>query len=161
MTWRWDGVDFIFLSPVLSDVPFKESDKRNDRSCVLRVSAKSGSVLFTGDIEKSAERKLLESYGNKLASDILIVPHHGSNTSSTKAFLGAVSPEVSIISVGYRNRYRLPNSRVTERYRSMDMRFLQTDKTGAITINLSQGAGLSIEKYRVKAAKYWHHISTR
>ena len=161
MRWRWDGVDFIFLSPVLSDVPFKESDKRNDRSCVLRVSAKSGSVLFTGDIEKSAERKLLESYGNKLASDILIVPHHGSNTSSTKAFLGAVSPEVSIISVGYRNRYRLPNSRVTERYRSMDMRFLQTDKTGAITINLSQGAGLSIEKYRVKAAKYWHHISTR
>jgi len=161
MRWRWDGVDFIFMSPVLSDVTFKEGDKRNDHSCVLRVSAKSGSVLFTGDIEKSTERKLLESYGDKLASDILIVPHHGSNTSSSTAFLSAVNPEVSIISVGYRNRYRLPSSKVTERYRSMDMRFLQTDKTGAITINLSQGAGFSIEKYRVKAAKYWHHMSTR
>ena len=161
MSWRWDGVDFIFLSPALSDVKVNEGDKRNDHSCVLRVSAKSGSVLFTGDIEKGTERKLLESYGDKLASDILIVPHHGSNTSSSTAFLSAVSPEVSIISVGYRNRYRLPNSRVTERYRSMDMRFLQTDKTGAITINLRQGARLSIEKYRVKAAKYWHHMSTR
>ena len=157
--WQWDGVDFVFLSPTTSDAMLSEGNTRNNHSCVLRVVSESGSVLFTGDIEKKTERKLLEDYGNKLVSDILIVPHHGSNTSSSTASLRSVNPEMSIISVGYRNRYRLPNRQVIERYRAMDKRFLQTDKTGAITIKLEQGSGFSIEKYREKAAKYWHHMS--
>ena len=156
--WQWDGVDFVFLSPTSSDATLSEGNRRNNHSCVLRVASESGSVLFTGDIEKKTERKLLEDYGEKLASDILIVPHHGSNTSSSTAFLSAVNPEISIISVGYRNRYRLPNRQVIERYRTMNKRFLQTDETGAIMIKLERDSGFSIEKYRVKAAKYWHHI---
>jgi competence protein ComEC len=156
--WQWDGVDFVFLSPTSSDAMVSQGNTRNNHSCVLRVASGSGSVLFTGDIEKATETTLLENHEKKLASDILIVPHHGSNTSSSSAFLSAVNPEISIISVGYRNRYRLPNRQVIERYRTMDMRFLQTDQTGAITIKLEQGFGFSIEKYRVKAAKYWHHM---
>ena len=157
--WHWDGVDFVFLSPTSSDAMVNEGNKRNNHSCVLRVASGSGSVLFTGDIEKATERTLLENHKKKLASDILIVPHHGSNSSSGSAFLSAVNPEISIISVGYRNRYRLPNRQVIERYRTMGKRFLQTDRTGAITIKLERGSGFSIEKYRVKAAKYWHHMS--
>ncbi len=161
MSWQWDGVDFVFLSPALTDVGLTGDGERNNHSCVLRVSAKSGSVLFTGDIEKGVEMKLLESYAKELASDVLIVPHHGSKTSSSAAFISAVKPEISIISVGYNNRYRLPNRRVRERYRSMDIKLLQTDQTGAITIKLAQEPGFTIEKYRVKAAKYWHHMNAR
>jgi competence protein ComEC len=159
LRWLWDGVTFEFLSPTLSEGVLRNDDKRNNRSCVLRVTSSAGSVLFTGDIEQLAERKLLASYGTELDSDILIVPHHGSNSSSGSAFLRAVSPDLSIISVGYKNRYRLPSSRVVERYRSMDMALLQTDQTGAITVNIKHETGLSIEKYREKAAKYWHHRS--
>ena len=161
MNWQWDGVDFVFLSPSTSDARLIADAARNNHSCVLRVSSQSGSVLFTGDIEQGTERKLVERYGKKLSSEILIVPHHGSNTSSSTVFLRAVNPDLSIISVGYRNRYRLPNHRVIERYHSMGMAHLQTDITGAITINHSTGSGLSIDKYRVNAAKYWHHMSAR
>lgn len=159
MRWLWDGVTFEFLSPTLNEGVLRDDDKRNNRSCVLRVTSSAGSVLFTGDIEKLAERRLLESYGTELDSDILIVPHHGSDSSSSSAFLRAVSPDMSIISVGYKNRYRLPSSRVVERYRSMDMEFLQTDQTGAISVDFKQETGLLMEKYREKAAKYWHHRS--
>ena len=161
MSWQWDGVNFVFLSPAVTDVRLSKNGKRNNHSCVLRVSSKSGSVLFTGDIEKESEIKLLESFGKGLASDVLVVPHHGSNTSSSAAFISAVKPEISIISVGYKNRYRLPDRRVRERYRTMDIKLLQTDETGAITIKLAQAPGFTVEKYRVKAAKYWHHMSAR
>jgi len=159
--WRWDGVDFVFLSPLKGDISVTPSSKRNNHSCVLQVSSTSGSVLFTGDIEKKTEKRLLDKYGRQLASDVLLVPHHGSDTSSSVAFIHAVNPVLSVISVGYKNRYRLPNDRVTRRYDLANREQLQTDKTGALTIKMTAEPGLIIEKYREKAGKYWHHIGNQ
>jgi competence protein ComEC len=157
--WRWDGVDFVFLSPAEGDVLLPDEAKRNNHSCVLRVSSTSGSVLFTGDIESRIEQKLLDRYGKKLSSDILLVPHHGSNTSSNAAFINAVNPQISIISAGYKNRYRLPSDKVIQRYEAGHRKWIQTDKSGAITIKLNAEPGLVVDKYRLRAGKYWHHIS--
>lgn len=156
--WRWDGVDFVFLSPENKNFTAPKKDKRNNHSCVLQVSSSAGSVLFTGDIEKDSELQLVEKYGEQLASDILIVPHHGSKTSSSKVFLQLVSPKKSLISAGYKNRYRLPNNRVLARYEATGREWLRTDNSGAITIKLAAKTDFFIETYREKAGKYWHHV---
>jgi len=156
--WHWDGVDFVFLSPESESLQSSGKARRNNHSCVLRVSSSAGSVLFTGDIEKELELQLLEKDAEKLASDILMMPHHGSKTSSSAEFVQAVNPEISLISVGYRNRYRLPNTRVLARYAAAGRAFLQTSSSGAISIKLTSRRGMQIERYREKAGKYWHHV---
>lgn len=155
--WHWDGVEFSFLSPTSESVALSLSKKRNNHSCVLRVSSNSASALFTGDIEKEVERELIEFYGDRLLSDVLIVPHHGSNSSSIQAFIQRVKPEFSIISVGYRNRYKLPSQAVLSRYQQSESKVMQTDKMGAITIKIDANEGIVTESYRQMAAKYWHH----
>jgi len=156
--WRWDGVDFVFLSPESETLQSPGKSRRNNHSCVLRVSSGAGSVLFTGDIEKELELQLLEKYREQLASDILMVPHHGSITSSSAEFVQVVNPEISLISVGYKNRYRLPSARVLARYAATGRAFLQTSSSGAISIKLTSRHGMHIEKYRKNAGKYWHHV---
>jgi len=158
MRWHWDGVDFVFWSPAekADNLPAKH---RNNHSCVLRVSSALGSVLFTGDIEAKVERQLVEKYGNDLASDILIVPHHGSNTSSSNNFISAVNSKIALISVAYKNRYRLPSSKVLKRYEDMDIDVLQTADSGAITINYlaDNGKNPAVMLYRRESSRYWHH----
>lgn len=156
--WHWDGVDFIFLSPANEKPLSAGKGKRNNHSCVLQVRSASGSVLLTGDIEKDIEQQLVGGYGDRLDSDILVVPHHGSKTSSSNAFLRAVNAKIALISVGYKNRYRLPNKRVLARYEAQDRETLRTDKHGAITVRLVANEDIMVEKYRENAGKYWHHI---
>ncbi len=158
-SWQWDGIDFVFLSPAAVSKPDTKPVSDNNQSCVLRVSSAAGSVLFTGDIGKAIEQKLLIRYGRQLDSDILIVPHHGSKTSSTAAFIAAVDPEISIFSVGYKNRYRHPNEKVKARYKVHGSTLLQTDEGGALSINITGKNGFLIEKYRQQAKKYWHHVA--
>jgi len=158
MRWQWDDVDFEFLSPAFEGAVTLQSKKSNNRSCVLKVSSIYGSVLLTGDIEKRIETALVENYAEKLNADILLVPHHGSNTSSSRDFLQRVNPEYSIISVGYKNRYKLPSSKVIARYAALDLALLRTDKSGAITVKISDSEGISVTKYRNEFKRYWHHI---
>ena len=158
LKWQWDGVDFEFLSPAAEGESKSLVVKRNDRSCVLHVSSSQGSVLFTGDIEKKVERKLLEKYSSGLASDVLIVPHHGSNTSSTTAFINAVNPEFSLFSVGYKNRYKLPGKKVIDRYIASNSTRIQTDESGAITVKFTDKNAIEVTKYRESTGKYWNHI---
>ncbi len=101
--WHWDGVDFQILHPG-RDTPFQG----NNASCVLKISSKFGSVLLSGDIEQKAERALLRHQPGKLRSRVLVVPHHGSLTSSTRGFIRAVRPDISIFTTGYRNRFHFP-----------------------------------------------------
>ncbi|NOQ68756.1 MAG: DNA internalization-related competence protein ComEC/Rec2 [Gammaproteobacteria bacterium] len=155
--WQWDGVDFEFLSPARGDISLLPGGKRNNHSCVLQVASKSGVVLFTGDIEKRVERHLLNNYDKQLAADILIVPHHGSKTSSSSAFINTINPKISLFSLGYKNRYKFPNNEVWQRYELLNSDLIQTDKTGAITINLTETDGIVVTKYREQAGKYWHH----
>lgn len=129
--WIWEGVHFEMLHP---DSDF--TGKKNERSCVLRVTAGTHTLLLSGDIEKQAEAKLLKYDRVKLQSDILVVPHHGSLTSSTPAFVEAVSPQYALMAVGANNQYGLPKAAVVDRYQSVGSAVLLTHQTGAIWFKL-------------------------
>jgi competence protein ComEC len=88
--WIWDGVEFVILHPVAPNFSNPKL-KPNDLSCVLRVANAAGSALLTGDIEARTEADLVRRSGDALHADVLVVPHHGSKTSSTPAFIAAAS----------------------------------------------------------------------
>jgi competence protein ComEC len=148
--WDWDGVEFAMLHPAEGF-----AHRRNNASCVLKVTAGEHTLLLTGDIEKAAERRLLQESGVDLQADILVAPHHGSNTSSTTPFLQAVAPQYVLFPVGYRNRFRFPRQAVVERYREQNVTMLDTATAGAISFQLGQGP-LSPFRYRQSARRYWH-----
>ncbi len=131
-TWIWDRVTFEMLSPE-NGTPYEG----NNSSCVLRVSHGHQAILLTGDIEKPQERWLLTHEGSPLRSTVMIAPHHGSRTSSSAAFVRAVSPRYVLFPVGYYNRYHFPASVVQQRYRVIGARTLSTAKSGAICLRLS------------------------
>ena len=158
LDWQWDGVGFEILSPENNNNHSPKDVKRNNRSCVLRVSSNFGSVLFPGDAERKIENRLLTLYEKQLASDVLIVPHHGSNTSSSSGFIDAVNPAIAVFSAGYKNRYKLPNKKVLSRYMMKNIKLVETAKSGAITILFAEGSELDIIKYRENASKYWNHF---
>lgn len=113
------------------DISESSTIKSNDRSLVMRVQGPF-SVLLTGDAEEGLEQHLVDVYGGKLASDILQVGHHGSNSSSIEPFVSAVSPVVSVISSGKDNRYGHPTRRVLARLRRASSTIFRTDKQGDI-----------------------------
>lgn len=155
-TWQWDGVYFEILNPSSSI----KLIKRNNASCVLSIKAGEETMLMSADIEKKAEQELVRVQKGKLKSHYLIVPHHGSNTSSSAAFLDAVQPEYAFIPVGYRNPYRMPHAAVLQRYRERKIEILKTSSSGAITVKLGQKSNtLKPLEYRKKVHKYWnsHH----
>lgn len=106
----------------------------NNNSIVGKLVYGNFSMLLTGDIEREAEQRLVAKYKARLKSTVLKSPHHGSRTSSTKAFLQAVSPEVTVISVGAHNDYKHPHSVVLNRYAALPTKVYRTDKDGTITI---------------------------
>lgn len=129
--WQWDGIEFRFFS---SKNQFKE---KNNRSCILQIRHPDGRILLTGDIEKKAEAYLRSQYAEQLRSDILLVPHHGSKTSSSSDFLGAVKPKYAIASLGYGNRFRFPHAEVVRRYAQLNIPLLQTKDCGMVTVKLT------------------------
>lgn len=126
--WNWDGVDFRFL-------PIKTHFKnKNNNSCILQISTESATVLLTGDIEKIAEDYLIKTYGDALASDVLIVPHHGSKTSSSYRFLLEVAPRYAIASLGFDNRFHFPHAQTLTSMNSLNIPFYRTDRCGMVQI---------------------------
>ncbi|MDH5436691.1 MAG: DNA internalization-related competence protein ComEC/Rec2, partial [Gammaproteobacteria bacterium] len=150
--WQWDGVKFQMLNPSNTKM-----FNRNDYSCVLKVTAGGKSVLMTGDIGHAAEARLLREYGDDLESDIMIVPHHGSMTSSTREFVNTVAPDFALFSVGYRNRYGFPKSRVVKRYRDLGSQMLETAYQGAIRFELRGNSLLVPMSYRHSNHRYWNY----
>jgi len=132
--WAWDGVRFVFLHP---GADFR-GKKANDQSCVLRVEAPGGSVLLTGDIERQAERALLAS-GQALRATIVQVPHHGSKTSSTQAFVATVEPKIALVSAGYRNSFHHPAPTIIARWREAGAEIYATPACGRISVRLPVG----------------------
>lgn len=120
------GVDASFLAPVNT-----YGDNLNDWSAVLKVTYKSKSFLFTGDAEKASENDMLAD-GTSLRADVLKVGHHGSSSSTSKAFLDAVKPSYAVISVG-KNNYGHPNSGILTRLKNANTSVLRTDQKGTIT----------------------------
>ena len=148
-SWGWDGVRFRMLAPRAHGL------SGNDASCVLRVASDGAVLLLPGDLERTGELDLL-AQPRRLGADVLLVPHHGSRSSSSAEFIRAVHPSVALLSVGRNNPYGLPNRRVIDRYRTRDVRVLRTDRDGAVELVL--GA----EGYRVRARmrhdqrRYYH-----
>ena len=146
--WVWDGVRFEFLYPQTRR--HGKDEASNHQSCVLRVNAGGKSILLTSDIETPDESAMLAAgLGH---SDVILVPHHGSGTSSAPAFLDAVQPEVAIIPVGYRNRYRHPKPSVLSAYEARKIRVLRTDADGMVQVNLPS---MAISAYRQTHRRYW------
>jgi competence protein ComEC len=149
--WQWDGVSFAFLHPAPADWAARRA---NNRSCVLRIAAGGATMLLTGDIEAAAELALLGRDAAALRADALLVPHHGSRTSSTAAFVAAVGPALAVVPAGYRNRFGHPDADVLARYAALRTRVLRTDLDGAVTVRLGP-AGAAAVAERALRPRYW------
>ncbi|HSW52328.1 MAG TPA: DNA internalization-related competence protein ComEC/Rec2 [Sulfuricaulis sp.] len=150
-TWNWDGVEFAMLGPD----DYAGTRRRNDASCVLQVRSRHGNILLPADIEAGTEKKLVQRWGGRLRSEILVAPHHGSKTSSTPAFIDAVAPRHVLFPVGYRNRYRHAHPDVVRRYAERGVSLHDSPTTGALEFRLHAG-GLNAAAYRVRQRRYWY-----
>ena len=159
-SWVWDGVRFEVLRPEIAD--YERTLKTNAMSCVLRVSEPGDgghSVLLTGDIEREQEAALVAMHGERLRSDVLIVPHHGSRTSSTGAFLDAVAPKLAVFQAGYRNRFGHPAPDVLARYRERGIAIVTSPRCGAWQWRGGAAAPADAVCQRDAVRRYWHHRS--
>lgn len=117
-----------------------EDNILNNNSIVARFNSLNFSILFTGDIEKIAEKRLCELYSgtDKLEAFVLKVAHHGSKTSSTEEFLELVKPKIALIGVGKNNNFGHPNIDVIERLENMGSKIYRTDNCGEIIIRINR-----------------------
>ncbi|OOG47659.1 DNA internalization-related competence protein ComEC/Rec2 [Polaromonas sp. A23] len=150
--WTWDGVDFEVLHPAPAD--YDMAIKSNGMSCVLRISNGRRSALLAGDIELAQERQLVAG-GLNLQADVLLVPHHGSKTSSSEAFLDAVRPSLALAQAGYRNRFGHPAPPVLERYRERGIEVKSSPVCGAALWASERPADMACQ--RQLARRYWQH----
>ena len=151
--WTWDGVRFEILHPLAASYA-DLTLKPNARGCTLKITAGGKSMLLAGDIEALQESQLVSRDRERLRADVLLVPHHGSGTSSTPDFLKAVNPQAAVFQVGYRNRYQHPKREVYDRYGELQIQRLRTDKMGALTIDFGQT--IRVAGYRETHARYWY-----
>lgn len=151
MRWRWQGLDFSAHWP-----PRGWRGVGNNRSCVVKISDGSHSILLTGDIEAPAERAMVRSQGSALHADVLQVPHHGSRTSSTPALLRQVNPEIAIASLARYSAWRLPSTAVVRRYRSRNIIWYDTARDGQITLRFGEQKPYP-ESFRAQILPRWYH----
>jgi competence protein ComEC len=162
--WVWDGVQFEMLHPKTAD--YAQSKSSNALSCVLRVAASQGqifnsqkdhtvgSVLLVGDIEAAEEASLLQA--NLLTPvDFLLVPHHGSQTSSTSEFVQTVKPGWAMVQSGYRNRYGHPVPQVLARYEQIGVRVRSSPACGAA--HWQSDAPNQLDCERDVRRRYWQY----
>lgn len=135
ISWQWDKVVFEFLA-IPKNEPEYQSDK-NDASCVLRVIAQGQAFLITGDLSSQYENELVKQYQDSLYSQILVLGHHGSKTSSSENFLDAVSPQYAIISNGFMNAYNHPHNVVMRRIERREIKTFRTDFQGALIFDVN------------------------
>jgi competence protein ComEC len=157
--WVWDGVQFEILHPQAAD--YQPPARSNALSCVLRVSHGDKVALLAGDIEWAQEQQLL-ARAAPLKANVLLVPHHGSNTSSSAEFLDAVAPQVAIVQSGYRNRFGHPAAPVLARYAQRGIRVVDSPHCGAYTwqswkVDATQDDATLGSCWRRDTLRYWHH----
>ena len=149
-SWQWDGVRFAFLHPPRG----WEAARRNNQSCVLRIDTGGSSMVLTGDIERAAEWGLLSTMQK---TDVLLVPHHGSRTSSSDEFIAVAAPRWAVVPAGYRNRFGHPAREVLERYARAGVPVLRTDRDGAVSIRLRRHA-VEVIGERALRPRYWRRV---
>lgn len=151
MHWQWDGINFEILYP-----PMNHHYLGNNSSCVLKISNRLQSILLVGDIEKAAENYLVHSKQKDLQSTVLIVPHHGSKTSSGIEFLNHVQPVYALFPTGFHNRFKFPHKIVLNRYQRLGSKIFNTATEGTITLKLNALSNtIKAETYREKNHHFW------
>jgi len=153
--WQWDGVSFEMLHPDAASYA-AEKIRDNNMGCVLRISIGDQHVLLAADIEKESEQRLLAEHADKLPAAMLVVPHHGSKTSSTDGFIDAVRPDYAVFTAGYRNRFGHPKQEVVQRYLDTGAQLLRSDADGAILVEMNAHE-MRVERYRKSHRRYWMH----
>ncbi len=152
--WQWDGVEFELLHPRAED--YVPSHKPNSVSCVLRIRNATQAVLLAGDIEADQEASLVQRGAAMLKADVLLVPHHGSKTSSSAEFLDAVAPRFALVQSGYRNRFGHPAPAVLARYAARSIQVVDSPHCGAATWRSTQPNAVQCQ--RETHRRYWHHL---
>lgn len=150
-SWQWKGLQFDALWP-----PNKLSSPKNNQSCVINVSDGKNNILLTGDIEKEAEAQLVRVKKEQLKADVLQVPHHGSQTSSTLMFIQAVLPKFALVSAARYSPWRLPSDKVHHRYKKEAINWLTTSISGQISIEFNQD-NIDVFTYRRDILPRWYH----
>lgn len=167
--WQWDGVDFTVLHPRAEDYERRVDLSTNALSCVVRVQAKAlpgreaASVLLAGDIETQEEADVVararasgEGPAASLRSTVLVVPHHGSSTSSTEVFLEAVRPTQAVIQVGRRNGYGHPSPEIVARYDERGVSRVATPACGAFLWNSGDAPLAQPQALKLDPAQHLH-----
>jgi competence protein ComEC len=111
-------------------------------------------LLLVGDIERRVELQLLQAR-TPLAADILLAPHHGSQTSSSWPFIRQVQAAHVVFSSGYRNRFKHPAARVVSRYRLLGSHIYSTAHDGAVIFTVREGQLQAVQRYRSQLKRYW------
>lgn len=149
-SWRWNEVSFRVLHP-----PAHFPELGNESSCVLRVAGAGGRSLLPGDISEVVEARLLREHRHGLAAELLVVPHHGSRSSSSAAWVRAVAPRWAAIAAGPGNRFGHPHPEVLERYLSAGSELVETARGGrAGWLFTASGARLEILERRDRR-RFW------
>lgn len=149
--WQWRGLTFRAFWPLPG-----ATKQGNNRSCVVRVDDGKHSILLTGDIETPAEQAMISHYWQHLASTLIQVPHHGSNTSSGTALLRSVGGEAALASASRYNAWRMPSTKVKQRYRNQNYQWFDTPHQGQITVIFSAD-GWQIHSLRDQVLPRWYH----
>ena len=140
-----NGIYFDILWPTSEQI---QENKLNNNSLVMKMYYHNFSVLFTGDIEEEAEKKILETYKsekNKLVSNVLKVAHHGSKTSTIKEFLDTVNPQIALIGVGKNNMFHHPSEEIIDKLKEYGAIIYRTDERGEITIRVNGKGNFKIK----------------
>ena len=135
-----DGAKFEVFTPQKS-----EYEELNDYSPIMKLSFGDTSYLFTGDAEKLAEEEALAKYKTSLDSDVIKFGHHGSSSSSSNAFIEAVSPKYGIISCAKDNKYGHPHRETLDIIKKYNIKTFRTDTDGEIILT-SDGKSINFNK---------------
>jgi len=149
LSWQWNAVDFEILSP-FELYPYMG----NNSSCVLKISSEMGSILLTGDIEEAIEYRLTHQLPEKIKSEVLLVPHHGSRTSSHLSFVQAVKPIYAVNSSGYGNQFNHPHPDIKQLYLDQGIAFYDTQDKGMIEI-LFVDHSIQLNQYAETHPHFW------
>jgi competence protein ComEC len=149
MAWRWPGgITFQVLSPAAPQ-------QGNDGSCVVLIETPDMRVLLAGDIGVDQERELIRFWGARLKSDVLLVGHHGSATSTSQSWLNYVSPRVAVVSAGYASQFGHPHAQVMQRLEAQGVEVRETAHEGALTLDVGAAGALQVSAHRSAYHPWW------
>jgi competence protein ComEC len=140
------GVDLVVWAPRYDDIEAADPVRTvNDNSLVVELRYRGRSILFAGDLEAEGEEALVAD--GIRAVDVVKVPHHGSPTSSTSAFVAATRPAVAVISCGRANQFGFPSAEVVQRWRNVGADVARTDRDGSVIVRVDAAGALTVRRF--------------